>query len=448
MTSVLEREVQPSDATRAARAERRVARGPAVPFDLSVAGRVLLATLSAAAGVVHLAMVPSHIADSTTEGIGFAATGWIQIALAVLLMTRPSRLVLRAVMLTSLATIGIWAVSRTAGLPFGSHAWEPHDPAFVDLATVGIELALLVAAGMFLFRPGLARGWDRRKLAFGAVVPLAILGLTSAALASPSARDHASGSHAAHDSASGATGTAADGHDHGSTAALGSGATEEDLDGLAMLENGHQHGSGVVELDDATQAALAAQLAQTNELAIKYPNIAAAEAAGYRRSGPFTPGLGTHYTGFGANDSMQGVDGPMSPTLIFDGIEPTSPLAGFMYMAGGQAGGEPEGFIGPNDHWHYHTNTCVVFRDGVIEAPLGADRAVTKAQCDEYDGSTFIEETGYMVHVWTVPGYESSRGTFSNINPAITCPDGTYRTIPVEKWGFKPTTCRNPGASS
>jgi len=443
MTSVLEREVRPSDSKRTERAARRLARGPSVPFDLSPAGRILLAVLSASAGVVHLAMVPSHIAESTTEGIGFALTGWIQIALAVLLLTRPSRTLLRVVMLFTLGTIAIWVVSRTAGLPFGDHSWQPHDPAFIDLATVGIEVALLVAAGVLLFRPGLARGWDRRKLAFGAVVPLAILGLTSAALASPSARDHASGSHAAHDSAGGAAGASTDGHDHGSTAALGSGSNEADLDGLAMLENGHQHGSGVVELDDATQAALATQLAETNTLVAKYPNIAAAEAAGYRRSGPFSPGLGTHYTGFGAGDSMQGVDGPMRPTLIFDGLEPTSPLAGFMYMGGGQAGAEPEGFIGPNDHWHYHTNTCVVFKDGVIEAPLGADRPVEKSQCDAYGGS-FIENTGYMVHVWTVPGYESSLGTFSNINPALTCPDGTYRVVQVEEIGFRKSTCKNP----
>ena len=65
-----------------------------------------------------------------------------------------------------------------------------------------------------------------------------------------------------------------------------------------------------------------------------------------------------------------------------------------------------------------------------------------REQCSEYGGS-LIKNTGYMVHVWTVPGYESSRGTFSSINPAITCPDGTYLTIPVEKWGFKSSTCRN-----
>ena len=52
-----------------------------------------------------------------------------------------------------------------------------------------------------------------------------------------------------------------------------------------------------------------------------------------------------------------------------------------------------------------------------------------------------IDNTGYMVHVWTVPGYESTQGMFSDINPAITCPDGTYHHIPLEEVGTKTTTC-------
>ena len=38
-----------------------------LPFELSDAGRVLLAALSAAAGVIHLVMVPSHMAESGVE---------------------------------------------------------------------------------------------------------------------------------------------------------------------------------------------------------------------------------------------------------------------------------------------------------------------------------------------------------------------------------------------
>ena len=51
--------------------------------ELSNAGRVVLAALSAAAGVIHLAMVPSHIGESTIEGVGFAVAGWFQLVVAV-----------------------------------------------------------------------------------------------------------------------------------------------------------------------------------------------------------------------------------------------------------------------------------------------------------------------------------------------------------------------------
>jgi hypothetical protein len=85
-------------------------------------------------------------------------------------------------------------------------------------------------------------------------------------------------------------------------------------------------------------------------------------------------------------------------------------------------------------------------KDGVIEAPLGADAEnVTKELCDKYGGS-LIENTGYMVHVWTVPGYESSRGVFSNINPALSCPDGSYHAVPLTELGFRKTACKNATA--
>jgi hypothetical protein len=47
------------------------------------------------------------------------------------------------------------------------------------------------------------------------------------------------------------------------------------------------------------------------------------------------------------------------------------------------------------------------------------------------------------VHVWTVPGYESPRGTFSEVNPKITCPDGSYHTIGSEDGVVRLNNCRS-----
>lgn len=420
--------------------------GPATPppgaagggFALSGAGRVGLASLAASAGAIHFAMVPSHMADSSVEGLGFALVAWIQVVTAVLLLTRASRGLLRFTMVSTVAFLGVWAISRTYGLPFGDHPWHPHDASFVDLVGVGIEIALVLAAGVWLSRPTLGQDWDRSRLIAGGVAPLAVVVLATAAIASPSARNHADDSHGGHgDTVAAGSTVAADGHGHGAPAgsagAAAVAAASADDNGLSQLENGHQHGGGEVKLDPATQTALSQQLNQLSTLVAKYPTIAAAEAAGYRRAGPFSPGLGTHYGGLGnrnmADDTIQGVDGPMVPMLVFDGTDPQSPLAGFMFLSfKGGRDTPPEGFIGPNDHWHFHTNTCIVTRNGVIEAPLGADRDVDIHDCRKVGGS-LISTTTNMVHVWAVPGYESSRGVFSEINPKITCPDGSYHAV-------------------
>lgn len=408
------------------------------PFPLSGAGRIVLAALAASAGAIHLAMVPSHMDSSTVEGIGFALTGWIQILTAVVLLTHPTRGLLRFAMLSTTAFIGVWVVSRVWGLPVGEHSGHPSDAAFVDLAAVGMEVALLVLAGHWLVHPRWGSGWSRRALVIGAVVPIGVVALGTAAIASPSARNHAHTSH-------GVTEAAAGGHSHHGSAAAA------DDKGLSLLSNGHQHGNAAeVKLDAATQAALTQQLNQFAPLIARYPNIAAAEAAGYRRAGPFSPGLGTHYGTFGRPnpaDIIQGVDGPMTPMLVFDGTGPDAPLAGFMVTSFvGSAASPAEGFIGPNDHWHYHTQVCIVVRNGVIEAPLGADGKVTSTECRAVGGS-LIAVTTSMVHVWVVPGYESPNGTFAEINPKITCPDGTYYTVKRSKQpDFTINRCRSAAA--
>jgi hypothetical protein len=406
---------------------------------LSTAGRVLLVVLLGSAGAIHLAMVPSHMDSSSVEGIGFALAGWLQIGLALWILARPSRSALRIVMLANVAFLGVWAISRTWGLPVGEHSGHPHDVAFVDLACVGIEVAVVVAAALLLQHPDWGRTWHGARLAVAAIVPVAVLGLATAALASPSARDHADSAHGGHTHGAGTVAAASsDGHLHGVGNASGAGVAVNDL-GLSKLENGHQHATGEVKLDPVTQASLTQQLNGTSKLIAKYPTIAAAEAAGYRRAGPFSPGLGTHYIGLGNrnmdDDLIQGIDGPMYPALIYDGITPDAPLAGFMFTSlNGGAGKEPEGFVGPNDHWHYHTRVCIVYRNGVIESPLGADREnISLADCQKVGGRLMVITT-YMVHVWSVPGYESPKGVFSEINPKITCPDGSYYTVKDVAW--------------
>ncbi len=325
-------------------------------------------------------------------------------------------------------------MSRTSGLPYGAHPWAKEPASFVDLATVGFEVALIVLAVLLLWRPELTSGWSESQRVLGSIVPVAIVALTTAALVAPSTANHVHGA-----------GEVA-GHTHGSP-------TAEVDPGFAALVNGqdnegmaHSHGPDVA-LTAEEQSKLDEELSWNQPLKDRYPTLASAKAAGYTEAGPFSPGLGQHMlppvdklavgTGDGALDTPAEVQ---SAFLIYDGIEPDSKLAGFMYMAYGSKV-EPEGFAGPNDHWHFHTDTCVVNKNGKIESPLGADRSATKEQCDRF-GGFLIENTGYMVHVWNVPGYENPDGMFGNLTPKLTCPNGTYDEISDAEIGYVRSLCR------
>lgn len=409
---------------------------PAAPT--ATAGDHALGALLAGAGLVHLALAPAHLAASTADGAGFLATGAVQLLVAVLVVARPGRRASALAALVSVVALGAWIVSRTAGLPYGAHEGVAEPIAFVDGATAALEaLALVGAAIRFArparHRPAAADGFVDpvgplllRGLAVGAVA------LALAAIASPSAREHG------HDEVAG-------GHAHGAA-----GATGDDL-GYSELVNGqmgsHEHPDGPgaePTLTPAEAGALAEQVTWTAPLVERYPTVADAKAAGYRQQGPFSPGLGVHFSGpettYGTDGDMD-VDDVQTGMLIYDGIEDDSRLAGFMYMS--LQDEAPEGFVGDLDTWHYHTAVCIVVTPDGIDTPFGADLSgVTEEMC-EAEGGSLLDFSGYMVHLWTVPGYESPEGLFSDLNPAITCPDGTYHTIPIREIGDADSTCRN-----
>jgi hypothetical protein len=398
----------------------------------------VLAAALVGAGTIHAAMAPSHLGESAVEGAGFVAAAFGQILLAGAVLLRPTRRVLLGVSGLSLALLVAWVVSRTAGLPFGGHSGHPESVNIVDGVSVALELVALGIAGALAFgaRPPVLRGRGAALATAGLALVFSV-----GAVSSPQARDHAAGAHGEHGGDAHAMGD-----DHGGAAGHHGEAAGDDL-GFAALSNGHQHERGVEPLTTDEMTELAQQLSATTDLMVKYPTLGDAAAAGYRRAGPFSPGLGIHY---GPPSYHMDPDGLMntpedlaSPMLIFDGTEDDAPLAGFMFNALGTEG-VPEGFAGPNDHWHYHEKVCIVVNpQGGIDTPFGADlEGVTENMCTEVGGS-FIENTGYMVHVWNVPGYESPDGMFTELNPTIKCEDGTYFVIPIEELGNKVTTCRD-----
>jgi len=203
------------------------------------------------------------------------------------------------------------------------------------------------------------------------------------------------------------------------------------------LNGGHIHGAKAQDvaaeqqadamLDPATRALLEEQLTVARALALRYPTTADATAAGYRLVGGFGPGSGAHYIG----GAMTG-PGPFDPNrvqaLIYDGTSPTSQIIGLMYFANGAEA--PEGFAGPNDHWHRHSNVCTTRGPNGIDVPFPVDADVTEAQCASVGGN-FTKTTGWMVHAWVVPSWDSPLGVFSHDNPNVRCADGTFNTDKV-----------------
>ena len=49
-----------------------------------------------------------------------------------------------------------------------------------------------------------------------------------------------------------------------------------------------------------------------------------------------------------------------------------------------------------------------------------------------------MKQTQWMVHVWSVPGWESRQGLFGEVNPALMCPDATYYQYKPEQWSKHP----------
>ena len=114
-----------------------------------------VAGLSAAAGGIHLAMVPSHAGDSLLDPVGFAAVGWFQLVVAaVILLGRDGRNLYRAAVVGNLAVIGLWLWSRTTGLPFGSHSGVAEDVTMVDGVATALQVGVVLLSARILARYG------------------------------------------------------------------------------------------------------------------------------------------------------------------------------------------------------------------------------------------------------------------------------------------------------
>lgn len=148
--------------------------------------------------IIHTAAMAPHWAAWTWSGLFFLALSIAEGLMAVGLLLAPSRPLYALTLAASLATVGLWAVSRSIGLWFGPQAWQPEVIGRADLTATALEtiraclLIVLLADPLLRTAPAATaapgRG-ARRVLAACLVVSVGPLSVWAAAGASQHAHN-------------------------------------------------------------------------------------------------------------------------------------------------------------------------------------------------------------------------------------------------------------------
>jgi hypothetical protein len=128
-----------------------VPRRAATKDDSGLAAR-LAAFASLGAAVIHFAVVPAHWQEWIPSGLFFVAVALFQLIWARMLLARTSTGVLAAGIVGNVGAVALWAVSRTAGAPFGPHAGEPEFVQAAGLCALLLEVYVVMGAGWVWYR--------------------------------------------------------------------------------------------------------------------------------------------------------------------------------------------------------------------------------------------------------------------------------------------------------
>jgi hypothetical protein len=142
----------------------RVGGDPALP---------LLAGLAFMGGLIHVGAAVDHASEAPAYAPAFVVVALAQFAWAFLLWRGPSRRTLLAGSALSFGVLLVWAASRTVGVPFGPHPWQPERLGLADVVESADELvAALVAIALAASR---SSALARRTLAVAQPAMLAFL---------------------------------------------------------------------------------------------------------------------------------------------------------------------------------------------------------------------------------------------------------------------------------
>lgn len=379
---------------------------PEGAFPLSDPGRWILAILSLGGAAIHLVMVPAHAGEWLPEGVAFALAGWFSLVFALAVVARPSRRWLELGIAANLVFIAAWGVTRVIGMPFGPDSGTKELAGLVDLTCVGLEAALVLACAVFLAKPRLGENLDAGALVVASIVPLGVIALVTAVVASPNARSH---SHGGGDDHAQVTAAGGDHHagdhdmaamDHDSTAAVPAGMATPD-----PKEHAHETAvavpydptkpldfGGVPGVTPEQQARAENLVAVTLNKLPQWADYKYAEAHGFHSIGDGPTGT-EHFVNYEYMEDHIFLDPDKPESLVYDTKrDGTKTLSAAMYMVdrGTPLTAVPD-IGGKLTQWHIHNNLCY--------RPDGKLGGLTDAAGKCAPGLILPEPTP-MIHVW------------------------------------------------
>ena len=344
----------------------------------------IAAVASLGAGLIHAAVARDHFAEWWVYGSFFTLLAIFQVGWALAVWGGTTRRVLLIGLGVNAATIALWIVTRTTGLPIGPEPGVPEPVGIADGACGILELAVVVLSALAVRRVSSERtfSWLAAFAILGAASALALI-LVGMAVAAPEAHGQSSESDPC-----GATPMA--GMAHGDERSMTDGERHE-----------------LAELPDVACATAADTQAATDLLhrtiaaTAQYRDIQAATSAGFQVDAAFRKYASEHPN---ARKNRPQIVHVPNPTYRNDGnvADPNAPetliylrdtsgkteLIGVMYTAPNRQPG-PD-LAGPYTRWHYH-DTCQTL-----------NRVKSPKQGASCPSGTREVVSGYMMHVWFV----------------------------------------------
>lgn len=174
-------------------------------------------------------------------------------------------------------------------------------------------------------------------------------------------------------------------------------------------------GSDDCKLSAVRQAALNGELADAALAVRSMGTLSDALAKGFLSDRPLDGSVGTltHAYAVDRVDSVFEIEAP--EMLLYDGSSGDAPLVAIVYfVSASDAAAPPSGFTGPFDAWHWHGtghSACVADTGAMIDSG--------SATACEAAGGRAVGGSGWMLHVWAVPGVVNTSGVFAVDNPDV-----------------------------